>query len=239
MKRVALVGVKGGAGTTTVTANLANALAAGGRRVVVVDLSPGNDLRLHLGMDAHDPAGLAVQVERREPWNEAAFVAASGVHFIPFGAPTQDALTDLCAREPAWLSARISELDLAAEDFVLIDCPLSPMALYQAGTAAAEVVLRVFRPDPLFYAALLLHRQSDGWLIINSFNPSLELDRDMHDLLRAEFRASTSPVTIHRDEHLRRAVAQRESVLDLYPNSQASADFSNLATWLVAAAASG
>ena len=42
-----VVSAKGGVGKTTITANMAMALA-GGRNVVAVDLDPQNALRLHL-----------------------------------------------------------------------------------------------------------------------------------------------------------------------------------------------
>src|SRR3954462_820745 len=54
---------KGGAGKTTITACLAEALAARGRRVLVVDLDPQANLSRRLGYDGEALAGLVTVSE--------------------------------------------------------------------------------------------------------------------------------------------------------------------------------
>lgn len=49
---IALMNQKGGVGKTTTTVNLGAALAAGGQRVLLVDLDPQAHLTLHLGLEA-------------------------------------------------------------------------------------------------------------------------------------------------------------------------------------------
>ena len=46
---IAVVSAKGGVGKTTISANLAAAIALTGRPVLVVDLDPQNAMQWHLG----------------------------------------------------------------------------------------------------------------------------------------------------------------------------------------------
>ncbi|PIB17748.1 cellulose synthase operon protein YhjQ [Vibrio rotiferianus CAIM 577 = LMG 21460] len=50
MKRLLLVSLRGGCGSTTLTANLAQALVKINKQVIAIDALPENLLRLHLGL---------------------------------------------------------------------------------------------------------------------------------------------------------------------------------------------
>lgn len=242
---VAVTGTAGGVGVTTVAAQFAAWLAAHNRRAIAFDFSPGNALRLHFGMAWGDGTGIVPQVLAGKPWHEAAYLSASGISFVPFGQTKGgDGIAGFCARlagQQAWFSSRLKELDEPAEAFVICDCPHSEGALRSQALAAADLVLIVLAPDALSYAAAGDAAQgafSGGArnvaFVINGFDPTRTLDRDVAVLARTNLQKSLAPVVVHRDESLREALASKQSVFDYAPASQASHDFAALAMWMIA-----
>lgn len=247
MKVVAIIGANGGAGATTVTAHLAAALAAQNKSVLGMDFCPENFLRLHFGMLWNDGTGFAPQLLAGQPWHEAAFRSAGGVDFVPFGQlPSEAALQRLCdwfSRHPDWFGERLKEVQLPADTLVICDCPRLSATLSAQVLARADLVLVVMTPDAISYAAATqtLHAvmaEGEGAppasIVLNAFDPSRDLDRDIAALLRTGFQRALAPVTVHRDESLREALACKQTVFDAAPSSQAAYEFSALATWVVA-----
>lgn len=244
MKVVSITGAAGGVGATTVAAQLASSLAARGRFVIVFDFSPQNALRLHFGMPWEDGNGLVPSVLSGKPWHEAAYRCENGVDFLPFGeCGEQDtaAFGRLLLKEPDWLASRLGELDVDDDTFILFDCPRAGHELRSQAHALSDLVLTVAAADTASYAALAGSRDrfapedaNKVACLINGFDPTRELDRDIAQLLRIEQGEHLCPVTVHRDESVREALASKLS-LDAYaPHSQASVDYAALSTWLVA-----
>lgn len=245
MNVIAVIGTSGGAGVTTVAAQLAAGLVAQRRHAIAFDFSPDNALRLHFGMDWEDETGLAPMVASGKPWNEAAFCSASGVDFIPFGKPDDErTIADFAHRlaaQPAWLASRLEELDMPAETYVICDCPRTEGALRSQALAAARLTLIVVTPDALSYAAArttaeaaLAQGARHVAFVLNGFDPARALDQDVATLMRTDFFSSLVPVVLHRDESLREALASKQSVFEYAPSSRATYDFSALAMWVVA-----
>lgn len=244
MKAVSITGVAGGVGATTVAAQLASSLAARGRSVIVFDFSPQNALRLHLGMPWEDGNGLVPLVLSGKPWHEAAYRCENGVDFLPFGkCGDRDiaAFDRLLQQEPDWLASRLDELDADDDTFVLFDCPCGEYALRSQAHALSDLILAVAAADTASYAALAESRDrfapgdaNKVACLINGFDPTHELDRDIAQLLRIEQGERLCPVTIHRDESVREALASKLSLEAYTPYSQASVDYAALSTWLVA-----
>lgn len=244
MKTIAITGISGGVGATTVLAQLAAALTIRGRRVIAFDFSPQNTLRLHFGMPWEDGSGLVSNVLSGKPWHEAAFRCENKVEFLPFGQCSENEIADfyrLQHRNPSWLAARLAELETDDNTFVLIDCPRAGRALRVQAHDLADIVLMVLEADTQTYAAL---EQADSSLfpadtgktvyLLNSFDPARVLDCDIAKLLRQKHGNHLCPVTIHRDESVREALASKLSLNEYAPHSQAAGDFSTLTTWLIA-----
>ncbi|HEX5362788.1 MAG TPA: cellulose biosynthesis protein BcsQ [Gallionella sp.] len=244
MKVVSVTGINGGVGATTVVAGLASMLSARKWQVIVLDLSPHNTLRLHFGMPWDEGNGLVPQILSGKPWHEAAYLCENGVSFLPFGkCGEQDIATfnRQLRQEPDWLSSHLSELEDSDETIILIDCPRTEGPLRSQAHALSDQILVVMEAGPLSYAALAapgtIFAATDApkaTYLLNSFNPTLTLDRDIAQLLRVEQGERLCPATIHRDEFVREALASKLS-LDAYaPYSQAADDFTTLSIWLVA-----
>ena len=236
---IAVTGSGGGSGVTTVAAQLAAALTLHQQPCIAIDASPRNALRLHFGMTWEDEAGLSTQVLSGLPWNEAAFRSPSGTDFIPIGNAAQDFDAWLTSH-PGWFGKRMAEID-QQEGFVICDCPDRRGALGSQILSASRLALVVLSPDALSYATAERTRQealsagaAGAFFVVNKFDPTRMLDRDLEALIHADFKEDCLPMLIHRDESVREALANKKTVLDYAPSCQAASDFSALATWLIA-----
>lgn len=239
---MALIGAHGGVGVTTVTAQLATVLNHRGLRVLAMDLSPSNDLRLHFGMALEDSAGLALQVLRQSPWGEAAYRGMEGIDFIPFGGVTLDQLVavDQTTRQsPQWFLGQLERLDIPEHSWVLCDCAQGIYPFQSQVVQAAELVIVVLNSDTQSFVkarTTQLFPQNDqpaaSYLLLNQFDAARELDRDILSLVRVAFPTQLIPTIIHRDEHVREALASKRSLLAYASSSQSALDFAHLGAWL-------
>ena len=85
MKRLLFVSLRGGCGSTTVTANLAQALVKINKQVLAIDALPENLLRLHLGLSFEERDGWAARVLSDDAWFEAGYQSPQGALLLPFG----------------------------------------------------------------------------------------------------------------------------------------------------------
>ena len=245
MKLIAVIGVVGGAGATTTVAHLAGALSLQKRHALSFDFCPTNFLRLHFGMSWADNGGFAASLMQGEDWHAAAYHSAGGLCFVPFGTLENEAalerLTERLNASPQWLKSELAAIQTDDDTIVVCDCPLAPGALRDQVLAAADLVLLICRPDTLGYAeatriarAAQTEHAPATMIVLNGFDPSRRLDRDIAVLLRTQYKQFFAPVIVHRDEAVREAIACKQMVFEFAPASQAAYDFSALATWTLA-----
>jgi chromosome partitioning protein len=143
LRTIAVLNQKGGVGKTTTVANVAAALAAAGRKVVVIDLDPQAHLTIHLGAEPQTIEAGAYEVLTQS----ADFIAslmlvrpnlwllAANINLV--GAETE--LVSVVGREIILREAMQASRDQF--DFCLIDCAPSLGLLSLNALAAAEEVL--------------------------------------------------------------------------------------------------
>ncbi len=155
MQRIVIAAHKGGAGKTTVTVNLAAALAALGRRVLVVDVDPQGTVAAALGVEPDKPGlyeALSGQVGIRE-----AIVATSyaGLGVLPSDLDLAGAEVEL-PRRAGWqdaLSQLLAPLDGVCE-LALVDTPPGLGVLSFTALRAATAAIAVCPLDYLAFRSL-------------------------------------------------------------------------------------
>ena len=174
---IAVANRKGGVGKTTTTVNVATAMAAAGKKVLVIDLDPQSNASTSLGIDKHGEMVSSYEVIIGERKLKEAVILTeipdfSLVPATPDLAGADVELIDRPRREFA-LKDALAESALNY-DYVLIDCPPSLSLVTINALVAADAVI-----VPLQCEYLALEGITDLIGNINQikrrFNPRLEL----------------------------------------------------------------
>jgi flagellar biosynthesis protein FlhG len=238
VKAIAVTGGKGGVGKTTVSTNLALAIAAQGREVMLVDADLGlANVDVMLGLHARFHMGHVL--EGRCALEDAIVTGPRGVQIVP-GASGVKRMANLSMQEQAGLIRAFSDL-YHRVDVLIIDTAAGLSDSVLTFSQAAHHVLVVVCDEPASitdaYGLIKVLSREHGvqrfQVLANqtrNAGEGIELFRKIARVcdrflnVTLEFAGA-----VPYDDYLRRAVQRQAAVVDAYPSTQASVALKNLA----------
>jgi len=236
---VALQGVRGGTGTTSLVAALGEALAHAGHDVLCIDFDPRNQLRLHFNHPWQDDSGWALAETSGTEWYAMAFAFGERLTFLPYGGG--DAIIAAGQPPQQWhetspdWAQRLSQLDPQRYDWILLDVPFAHPAHQRSIRRVASTWLTVTHCDAACHALLAERPVAvNEYLLVNRFTPRSLLQNDLLALWQRQYADWLVPCSIHQDEAMFEALAHKRSVIGHRSDSLAARDVQRLAAWLLA-----
>ncbi len=243
MKKIAVISVKGGVGKTTTTVNLGHGLSLNGKRVILIDCDPQNNLADIF--DLPGEGGLECLLRgRRAVISEV----RRGLFVIPSGGRgLVEAEWELArGRDNFQVLGRELE-DLANSDYVLLDCS-SAMNLVNinALTFCDQVIIPVgmdyFSINGLKNTFELIRHvcQQTGHqlrllgILSTMFDPRTRISREIYGLLYRMFPKEVFRTVIHSNVRLREAPAFGQTIFEYDIGSTGARDYIKLTAEVLA-----
>ncbi len=243
---IAIANQKGGVGKTTTAINLGAALAAEGKRVLIIDLDPQGNASTGLGIDA-DQRNYTTYDLLIEGMALQEIVLPTEVEDLWIAPATTDlssADVELVANENRvfLLKDALAPEFLHGFDIVLMDCPPSLNLLTVNAMAAADAVLvplqtEFFALEGLSQLMMTIRevRQSANprlrieGVVLTMFDMRNNLCRQVEEDARANLGELVYETRIPRNVRLSEAPSYAMPILQYDPNSRGSEAYINLA----------
>ena len=247
MKVIAIANQKGGVAKTTTTHNLGVALAAKGKRVLLIDLDSQASLTISVGLEPLEVKRTIVDVLRKDgvPVGECIERISDRLHIVT-------SIIDLAPMEMELLSRASREkiLDRALKpvrdeyDFILVDCPPQLSILTINALSCADGVIIPVKTDYLAYRGLT-QLQDSIQEIQELINPGLEVlgviatlyekrVADDNEILAALKKEYNVLGVIKRMAVAKKGIYDGLAVVEQTPGSEISIEYNAIADMMIA-----
>ncbi len=241
MRKVAIVGFKGGIGKTTTCVNLGAALALQGRRVLLIDTDTQANLSIALGVDGKKKKTLADVLIRKAEARECVVSARENLDLLPSDLSlfkAQQRMVLEMAREEIFVELL---RDLADYDYQFLDCAPSASLLTINAVAYVDEVFIPVSMEMLALAGarhfliylreisrLLSSRATIRLMIPTFYDPRRRVSEVVLQSLINDFGSRvTHPIRI--DTKLSEAPGDGKTIFEYAPHSRGAADYTRLA----------
>ncbi|EBY2611118.1 cellulose biosynthesis protein BcsQ [Salmonella enterica subsp. enterica serovar Stanley] len=234
MAILGLQGVRGGVGTTSLTAALAWALQILGENVLVIDASPDNLLRMSFNVDFVHQGGWARSLLDGQDWRDAGLRYTSQLDLLPFGQ-----LTAQERENPQAWQETLGEIGSAIQalkasgrySWILLDLPYGALPLTRQLVSLCDHTLAIAQVDANCH--IRLHQQAlpaGAYILINDLRIGSQLQYDLYQVwLQSQRRLL--PIVIHRDEAMAECMASKQPLGEYRSDSLAAEEVLTLANW--------
>ncbi|EBE6208659.1 cellulose biosynthesis protein BcsQ [Salmonella enterica subsp. enterica serovar Stanley] len=234
MAILGLQGVRGGVGTTSLTAALAWALQILGENVLVIDASPDNLLRMSFNVDFVHQSGWARSLLDGQDWRDAGLRYTSQLDLLPFGQ-----LTAQERENPQAWQETLGEIGSAIQalkasgrySWILLDLPYGALPLTRQLVSLCDHTLAIAQVDANCH--IRLHQQAlpaGAYILINDLRIGSQLQDDLYQVwLQSQRRLL--PIVIHRDEAMAECMASKQPLGEYRSDSLAAEEVLTLANW--------
>ncbi|HEX7005424.1 MAG TPA: ParA family protein [Trueperaceae bacterium] len=242
MPTIGVINQKGGVGKTTTAVNLASALAAR-RRILLVDLDPQANASSGLGITAPERTIYDVLVGRVPARQAVLHYGDQGLYVIPASADLAGAAVEFDAStENMQLLARTLIGVRPNYDFIIVDAPPSMGALTLNSLAAADLLIVPLQTE---YYALegiagmldTVSRVQSGLnrdltilgILLTMFDTRTKLSQQVEDNVRAHLGPQVFETVIPRSIRLAEAPSYGQPIFDYAPGSTGAEAYLQLA----------
>ncbi|KAF0813257.1 Chromosome partitioning protein ParA [Andreprevotia sp. IGB-42] len=248
MTVIAVFNQKGGVGKTTVTANLAAAMAQNGQTPFVIDLDPQAHLSHYWGFSQPQKPRYSVHEFFRGvlPLSDLAVSLENGIHFVPSHLELSKVDAQITRhRDHIWrLKLGLTAEMLADSTPVLIDCGPMLGVLSFAALLAADLILVPVAPEMLaLNGAAMTERTLLGLekldsrktrrYLLNRHTPGSVASETVLKQMQRHFYNEVLKTRIRCSESFEAAVIGQSNVFDIEPDGTAAQDFGFLLDELV------
>jgi flagellar biosynthesis protein FlhG len=235
---IAVASGKGGVGKTNVSVNLALAMVAEGKRVMLMDADLGlANVDIMLGL--HPEFNISHVISGERTLEEIIVPGPLGLQVVPASSGMQN-MAELTPAQHAGMIQAFSEVghDL---DVLIIDTAAGIADSVVSFSRAAQEVIIVVCDEPTSitdaYALIKVLNRDYGiqrFRVLSNMAHSMQEGRELYDkMVKVTDRFLDVTLdfmgTVPYDEYLRKALQKQKAVIEAYPRSKAAMAFKNLA----------